>query len=131
MGAASVRLARRPKLEAERPEPGVVQVDGERGQRDALLPQPLDARFGEETRPRLDGGQAEDGRRPRLEAADPCDRVVLGSHGELLALGEPAPDRRAETLLELGADVEERGSARPGVEVLVRAADSKVGAGRL
>ena len=55
--------------------------------------------------------------------------VVAALHRELVALAEPAPDRRAQLRLALARDVEVAGRARPGVEVLVRAADGELRAG--
>ena len=90
--------------------------------------QRLDPRFPHAAPTDLDGGEPEDRRRPGEEAADARGRVVGGPHRELVALAEPALDRRAQLLLQLPAHVEERGRAGPGVEVLVRAADGEVDA---
>ena len=50
-------------------------------------------------------------------------------HVELVALAEPARDRRDQLGLPALGDVQESGRARPGVEVLVGAADRELGAG--
>ena len=129
--AAPLGLARRAELEPERREPGVMEVDDERGQRDALLAEAVDAGLGDQPGALLHGREPEDRRRPGEEAADSVDRVVLRAHEELLALPEPAPDRRAQLRLELGSHVQEGGRPRPRVEVLVRAAHGEVGAARV
>ena len=76
--------------------------------------------------PDPDRGEVEDRRRSRQEAADARLGVVGALHRELLALAEPAPDRRLQLLLQLLAHVEERGRARAGVQVLVGAADRQL-----
>ena len=53
------------------------------------------------------------------------------AHLELVALREPALDRRSELVLELAPDVEERGRAGAAVQVLVGAADREVDAVRV
>src|SRR5690606_19519565 len=77
----------------------------------------------ERVEPRVDEVDAEDRGRARGEALDPLDGLVAGTHGELVALAEPALDRGAEAWLQVAPHVEE--GRRPGarVEVLVRAAD--------
>ncbi len=65
---------------------------------------------------------------PAWKRADAVDRVVGALHRELVALAEPAPDRRAQLRLELARHVQERRRSRPGVEVLVGAADGQLDA---
>ena len=110
VGAARGGVARRAEREAERREPGVVQGDDQLGQRDRLAVQRGDAGLGGEARALLHGGEAEDRRRAGEEAADRRLRVVVALHRELLALAEPAPDRRAQHGLERGR----RRRGRPG-----------------
>ena len=73
-------------------------------------------------RPRIGGVPA---RKRRIDGVG----VVAALHRELVALAEPAPDRRAQRRLALARHVEVAGRARPGVEVLVGAADGELGAG--
>src|SRR6202034_371333 len=71
---------------------------------------------------------ADDLRRAGQVPADAGDRVVALAHVELVLLPEPAPYRLLQSRLQVAAHVEERWSAWPGVQVLVRAADGEVGA---
>ena len=96
----------------------VVEVDDERGQRAALLPQAVDPGLGDQPRALLHGREPEDRRRTGEEAADAVDRVVLGPHEELLALPEPAPDRRAQLRLELGRTYRYAGEPGPALRYL-------------
>ena len=73
--------------------------------------------------------EPEDPGRSEQEAADVRVGLVLVTHLELLALGEPAPDRLVERGLQLGGDVRPRRRARAPVEELVRAADREFDAG--
>ena len=122
----------RAEREAQRREPRVVQRDGER--RSARRPW---------RRPRAcpasatSSAPAAHARRARGSAA--CRRgsgamprlgLVVRPHRELVALAEPALDRRAQRVLQGSAHVEEGRRARAGVEVLVGAADGEVGARR-
>ena len=126
--AAARRVARGRELEPERREPRVVQRDDPLGQRDRLRVQRGDAGLGGEphpsstaARPRIGGVPA---RKRRIDGLG----VVVALHRELVALAEPALDRRAQPVLERGGDVEVGGRARAGVEVLVGAADRQLGA---
>ena len=66
---------------------------------------------------------------PTPNRSMPVGRLVGRPHRELVALAEPALDRRAQPLLQVAAHVEERRRPRAAVEVLVGAAHGQVGAG--
>ena len=103
-----------------------MQRDRQIGEGERLRAQRLDTRLEHQLDGRLDGGEAEDRRRPREEALDPRSRLVARAHLELLPLAEPALDRRAQPLLQVAPHVEERRRPRPGIEVLVGAPDGQL-----
>jgi hypothetical protein len=107
-------------------EPVVVQPDEEGGQAARLVGDPLNARISDDRGPLLDGGKRQDRRRAREPAADARRGVVGTLHLELLALAEPALNRRAQPGLALGGDVEIGRRARSGIEVLVGASDGEL-----
>ena len=65
---------------------------------------------------------------PGGEPGDSGRGLVAGPHHELVLLAEPALDGLGQLVLEIPADVQERGRARAGVQVLIGAADRQVGA---
>ena len=107
-----------------------MERDDQLGEGDGLGADRGDAGLGGQLHALLDGGEREDRRRAGLEAPDAVDRVVVALHRELVALAEPAPDRRAQLRLALLRDVEVGGRAGAAVEVLVGAADRELDAVR-
>ena len=95
VAAAPAGLPRRGDRAAERDQPGVGELDQVGGQPHALGPDRLDARLEQQPRALLHRRGARDRRRAGHELGHARRRVVPGPHGELVTLGEPAPDRLA------------------------------------
>ena len=75
MGAAAGGVARAPELEAERREPGVVELDGIGGERLGLGAQAVDSRLSHELHTSLDRDERRNVRRPSEEAAQAMRRL--------------------------------------------------------
>ena len=132
VGATPGGVPRRGQRETLRREPRVEELNREFGQGLPLGADPVHARVdGEHRRPHFHRRQRQDRRRPAQKRGDAVGRQPPLLHGELVPPAEPPPDRRPQLALMLGPHVEERGGARPAVQVLVRAADGEVGAGAL
>src|SRR5919109_3318863 len=123
VGATPGGLSRGVQTEALRRETLVVQSDCQLREGLRLRGEALDAGFESDLDTGLDGGQAENRRRAGEKALDPLGGLVRRAHRKLIALPEPAPDRRPELVLEVPADIDARRRARARVEVLVGAAD--------
>src|SRR5919109_4763918 len=109
------RLPGAGQAEAERLETVVVQGDRQLREGLGLRGEALDAGFESDLDAGLDGGEAENRRRAGEKALDPVGGLVRRAHRKLIALPEPAPDRRPQLVLEVPADIEERRRARARV----------------
>ena len=125
VAAAAGRVVWRVGLEPE----FVGQVETESGQRAGLVGDGTDARFHGDTDAFAGGGEAEHGWCAVEHPADSGPRIERSIHRELVRLAEPTPDRLGHPILDLARDEDERRSARPAVEELVRAADGQLHSG--
>ena len=70
----------------------VAQIEGEASQRPRLGSDGGHPRFADELDACLGGDETEHAGRSHEQAFDPWRRLVVGSHGELVAVAEPALD---------------------------------------